>query len=639
MEVSLSFVSRAKTVLHSAAAKAEKVLTDIKADLRSDRENDAESLKTSSKASDQEMVDADASSKALEEVSDKETTVLEDDSQEANNNNICSIIPSSVLRQLAVAVECSQSFNSMKDVSSSVGHPSPVREKTGLSFSTVKALVLGEKDDKLSLDSCRDDESHSLIPLLFGSGLNFMTIILFIIAVYLVSFSSILISCDMLAEENRLQSKIGSCLATLSTMNLSREIHNAPPESFVARLSEVIGGFKSLQKMGSFWLCVVRDLRRLCFRSLIVALPGNSAEVLATDSLDSLLNEANEGSELSYNLLGTNQTFYARTKSGDYVLRLGADYPAENLTMLETGEPIYCPVTQEGPILTEEIIKQTEELVLSTGSVGAGCSQLLSDMQAFKAANPGCVLEDFIRWFSPPDWRESDSDNEENVSAGDNSTSRRGRLSRRMQEEGNLWRELWETAQPLPAIRQVPLFDEDLAVESILTTLEDITPSELFEQLFVCVLSSGFLIAEATLPTDGNLSKLFKRCKDYVIATYQSGSPNENLADLCEVYETVEKIMTHPEEAILIMDQAEETKSGETNSRFKKISLNFLSKDRQPSQKAVTKDENHREGKRSHVFSRLLDKKTYLFSKKHAKPNASSSTVPSGVDGIDWTLV
>lgn len=27
-------------------------------------------------------------------------------------------------------------------------------------------------------------------------------------------------------------------------------------------------------------------------------------------------------------------------------------------------------------------------------------------MQAFKAANPGCVLEDFVRWYSPADWIE-----------------------------------------------------------------------------------------------------------------------------------------------------------------------------------------------------------------------------------------
>lgn len=37
---------------------------------------------------------------------------------------------------------------------------------------------------------------------------------------------------------------------------------------------------------------------------------------------------------------------YARTSSGHHVLRLGADHPSENLTMLETGEAVYSPVTQ-----------------------------------------------------------------------------------------------------------------------------------------------------------------------------------------------------------------------------------------------------------------------------------------------------
>jgi len=27
-------------------------------------------------------------------------------------------------------------------------------------------------------------------------------------------------------------------------------------------------------------------------------------------------------------------------------------------------------------------------------------------MEAFKAANPGCVLGDFVRWYSPRDWIE-----------------------------------------------------------------------------------------------------------------------------------------------------------------------------------------------------------------------------------------
>lgn len=37
---------------------------------------------------------------------------------------------------------------------------------------------------------------------------------------------------------------------------------------------------------------------------------------------------------------------YAKIKTGENVLRLGADSPAADLLMLETGEPIYSPITQ-----------------------------------------------------------------------------------------------------------------------------------------------------------------------------------------------------------------------------------------------------------------------------------------------------
>ena len=40
---------------------------------------------------------------------------------------------------------------------------------------------------------------------------------------------------------------------------------------------------------------------------------------------------------------------------------------------------------------------------------------LLSDMEAFKAANPGCVLGDFVRWYSPRDWLEEEKDDEGKV--------------------------------------------------------------------------------------------------------------------------------------------------------------------------------------------------------------------------------
>lgn len=54
----------------------------------------------------------------------------------------------------------------------------------------------------------------------------------------------------------------------------------------------------------------------------------------------------------------------------------------------------------------------------------------------WQAANPGCVLEDFIRWHSPPDWSDTETDGQATDSADAEGSSRRGRLSARMQKEG-----------------------------------------------------------------------------------------------------------------------------------------------------------------------------------------------------------
>lgn len=40
-------------------------------------------------------------------------------------------------------------------------------------------------------------------------------------------------------------------------------------------------------------------------------------------------------------------------------------------------------------------------------------ASLLSDMESFKAANPNGKIEDFIRWYSPRDWIEDATDEDE----------------------------------------------------------------------------------------------------------------------------------------------------------------------------------------------------------------------------------
>lgn len=93
-------------------------------------------------------------------------------------------------------------------------------------------------------------------------------------------------------------------------------------------------------------------------------------------------------------------------------------------------------------------------------------------MSAFKAANPDAVFEDFIRWHSPGDWENDDM--EETGSSKGSSTDRpkdnwppRGHLSKRMSENGNMWRKIWNDASALPVSEQKPLLDPNREGEKV----------------------------------------------------------------------------------------------------------------------------------------------------------------------------
>ena len=46
----------------------------------------------------------------------------------------------------------------------------------------------------------------------------------------------------------------------ITVSSLTRDIHGAPAESFVVKLSEAIGSLKTLRKMSSFWCRVVAEV-------------------------------------------------------------------------------------------------------------------------------------------------------------------------------------------------------------------------------------------------------------------------------------------------------------------------------------------------------------------------------------------
>ena len=159
--------------------------------------------------------------------------------------------------------------------------------------------------------------------------------------------------------------------------------------------------------------------------------------------------------------------------------------------------------------------------------------EVISDMAAFKAANPGCGFEDFVRWFSPNDWLVDDpAAAEAAAEAGEDGASMDtprdarhdmhddatpspatlvveggseeavalpvdGRLSQRMQEPGNLWHNLWteDITAPKPAAAQDPLFDYIAEAERVLHYLETVPPLSLLVQIVLaqgCAVSAFF---------------------------------------------------------------------------------------------------------------------------------------------------
>ncbi|KAF9340322.1 Rab3 GTPase-activating protein catalytic subunit [Linnemannia elongata] len=164
----------------------------------------------------------------------------------------------------------------------------------------------------------------------------------------------------------------------------------------------------------------------------------------------------------------------------------GGLMPLKDLKLLETGAPLMIPKLQEPGFMTEDMIQQQEELFETLGSSSDGAkmrakmqsTQLISDMEAFKAANPGCVLGDFIRWHSPKDWVED-----------------KRQMSARMADAGNYWQELWANSKRIPAGRQTPLFNYNQEAAKVLYYLDSLSG----DQLFLNLLPSMFLLAYDTL--------------------------------------------------------------------------------------------------------------------------------------------
>ncbi|XP_030505393.2 uncharacterized protein LOC115720380 [Cannabis sativa] len=239
-------------------------------------------------------------------------------------------------------------------------------------------------------------------------------------------------------------------------------------------------------------------------------------------------------------------------------LRRGSAGVAGSMKLLNSFQSMHVPYTQEAPLMTEDMHEERLQAVEAFSESFDFSAQLekeilSSDMSAFKAANPDAVFEDFVRWHSPGDW--------ENVEKGESSKSSaeddwppRGRLSKRMSEQGNMWRNIWNDSPALPASEQKPLLDPNREGEKILHYLETVRPHQLLEQM-IC---TAFRASADTLnqTSYGGLKEMETKMdqlyltiasvlKSLQVIDLSPGSETfEDLRRLSGVFQHVEKLLT-----------------------------------------------------------------------------------------------
>ncbi|KAG8380588.1 hypothetical protein BUALT_Bualt06G0031100 [Buddleja alternifolia] len=234
-----------------------------------------------------------------------------------------------------------------------------------------------------------------------------------------------------------------------------------------------------------------------------------------------------------------------------------------SMMLLRSCKIMHVPITQDPPPMTEDMHEERLQAAEALGDSFSFPGQLekdilASDMSAFKAANPDAVFEDFIRWHSPKDWENDDSEEIEKSKSNSIEASKtewppHGRLSERMSDNGNSWRKIWNEALPLPASKQKPLLDPNREGEKVLHYLETLRPRQLLEQM-VC---SAFKAAADTLnqTSFGDLKQMTTKIGQLYITMasmlrYMQGynmtgdsDVIDDLRRLCVTFEDIEKLI------------------------------------------------------------------------------------------------
>ncbi|KAI3470561.1 hypothetical protein Pfo_027224 [Paulownia fortunei] len=370
----------------------------------------------------------------------------------------------------------------------------------------------------------------------------------------------------------------------------SRSIKGAPLESLFAQfcLHALWFGNCSIRAIGVLWIEFAREVRWCWEESQpLPRMPANDTINLSTCLINQKLHMLavcidKKRQEVKGHNVGTNDSVTTNVQQEDLQIprdfsashgvsegfgrkhdRNGSAGVAGSMMLLKSCKIMHAPITQDPPPMTEDMHEERLRAAEALGDSFSFSGQLekdilTSDMSAFKAANPDAVFEDFIRWHSPRDWENDDSEevgvSQTNaVEVSEVKWPPRGRLSERMSDYGNSWRKIWNEALPLPASEQKPLLDPNREGEKVLHYLETLRPYQLLEQM-VC---TAFRAAADTLnqTSFGELKQMTTKVGQLYVTmasvlkylqSHNMASNSDDIEDLrrlCATFEHIEKLI------------------------------------------------------------------------------------------------
>ena len=213
--------------------------------------------------------------------------------------------------------------------------------------------------------------------------------------------------------------------------------------------------------------------------------------------------------------------------------RQGARCPVQGYTLTSSGEQMHAPYLQREMPLTDDLITQRRKMITDSDSNSIDNRiefiqrlqkpKLVSDMSAFRAANPGAVFQDFMSWYGEPE-------NSLEIYGDDTDLLNDSEVSTALKKMSLFWKECWNESKPTPADKQKPLFDAYSAVEMLLDTFESMHPSALLNQVLAVNLSSANFFLKASAPScriaviDEALERMEKHINDALMLLHKDAS-------------------------------------------------------------------------------------------------------------------